>query len=207
MLADLGQARDRRRQAQWQALRERGIRAAEKYLTSARAAHADLMAYAGIIDEANAAQFAAEARASFPFAPVSLSPELLAAFDRALERTSTVTAPVPAKPAKAPPPKKREDKPRDAAPRQIVKPAPKAKIVTPPPPKLPTVDSDGLVSIMATRNGVPGVDGSMLRMGATARLPLDAAVALLRSGAATQVAQPAETAAPKASPPEQEDAA
>ena len=175
LLSELAGARDRRRRAQWNELRERGLAAAEKYLASARAAHADLMAYAAIIDEATAAQFTAEARASFPFAPSTLGPDLLAAFDRKLERSTTVIE------AKAPTPPKPPAPSAKKAPTPAAAPATPKKAAPPPAParKLPEPDADGLVSVMTTRNGVPDADGAPLKMGATTRLPLDTAVALL----------------------------
>ena len=199
LLADLGQARDRRRQDQWAEMRGRGLAAAEKYLSSARAAHADLMAYAAIIDEATAAQFTAEARASFPFAPLTLGPDLLAAFDRKLERSTVIEAkaPAPSKPPKKPTPAATAKKP--TVEKVKVEKAKTALLALPAPRREPPkADAEGMLWVMTTRPGLADpVTAEPLPMAATVRLRFDDAMNLLRSGAVTQVAPPAEAETPQ----------
>lgn len=85
LLADLAAARDQIRRAQWAEIRGRFLPAAEKYLSSARAARADLEAYLAIVREAHEAGFASEAQSFFVDPPIVLLPEHLNSYDRLLE--------------------------------------------------------------------------------------------------------------------------
>lgn len=252
LLAALTAARDRKRQAEWAAVRDRYFAAASKYLASMREARQAFDALTGVIGEAQSRGFSSEAAHVFAFPTHILDVEALNRFDVAVERAEAAShappkpaAPIPAA-APMPPPAAAQRKPPAFATVQILAPpvevlgAPPgrpgevkrgvpadvawgwvksgvAKFVGPPPPEpaglqtgpsppkppaplapkpaptppapatpafvAPKPDADGNVRVSTFRAGLPLPGGGKAKAGEIHAVPLETAMAWLRSGA------------------------
>jgi hypothetical protein len=107
LLAALTAARNRKRQAEWAAVRDTYFPAASRYLAAMREARQAFDALTGVINEAQSRGFSSEAAHLFAFPTHVLDVEALNRFDVAVERAEAAShappkppvAPVPTSPA------------------------------------------------------------------------------------------------------------
>ena len=181
LVAGLTAARTRRRQAEWEQIRDEYFPAAATYLAAMRDARQAFDAVTGIIGKAQNRGFAAEATSLFPFPIHLLDVELLKRLNVAVERAEAA--------AYAPP--------RPAAPPAAAAPAPSPSMPAgkSKPAALATVEI--LEPPVAVGGVPPGRPGEVKR-----GVPAAVAWAWVRSGVAKFVgAPPPEPAEPQAAPP------
>ena len=210
ILAELAAARGRRREAQWEKIKASYFPAAANYLRAVRLALQEYETVVKIRDEGLGAGFSTEVNSIFAVPPWAIKADLINAFEREVERASTIGVPAiaaPKPPAKPIPPS--SDTPQgyfDPVQRQFPAATPKAApagatpkakpaheriakakpapVAQPKPFKAPQPDANGDVEIVLLRSGYETPAGHRPRMGERVSVPMVDGMRVVESGAA-----------------------